>query len=164
MMSEAVSLARKNGSNAILSSLRDGLTAARSELETERIEKARSLILSGKPDDALIILEKEGEETAEVIDVKALALWDLGYREQAISNWMREYRKTGEAAPLKRLFWVLEQEGASYERTALRRFIAERFPGLAGILLHDTSRYNPDQMELISGLRINSNIKKVKNG
>lgn len=164
LLSEAVSIARENGSNEILSKLRSGLAAARRELETEGIEKALNLIISGKPDEALAILDEEDKGSSEVMDAKALALWNLGYRDQAISTWMSEYKKTRDAASLKRLFWTLQQAGASMERTALRRFIAGRFPGLTKMLSQDTSAYNPDRMELISGLRIDSNTEKVKNG
>ncbi len=164
LLSEAVSIARENGSNEILSRLRSGLSVARRELETEGIEKALNLIISGKPDEALIILDEEDMESSKVMDTKALALWNLGYRDQAISAWMSEYRKTREAAPLKRLFWTLQQAGASIERTALRRFIVGRFPGLTGMLPQDASENNSDQLELISGLRIVSNKEKVKNG
>jgi len=162
MLSEAATIARSDGTNEILSLLRTGLDAARSEQKACGIEKARNLIFSGKPDEALTILEKESE-SSELMDTKALALWDLGYRNQAISAWMSEYRKTGEAAPLKRLFWVLKQAGASLERTALRRFIAGRFSGLAEILPKTASDFNPDRIELISGLRIDSNKEKVNN-
>ncbi|MCD4775602.1 MAG: hypothetical protein K8S15_06060 [Candidatus Aegiribacteria sp.] len=164
LLSDAVTIARQNGTNEILSRLISGLSVARKKLETEGVEKAFNLIISGKPDEALIILNEEDMESSGVMDTKALALWNLGYRGQAISSWMNEYRKTGEEAPLKRLFWTLKQAGASMERTALRRFISGRFPGLTGMLPQDDSAFNPDQMELISGLRIVSKKEKVKNG
>jgi len=164
MFSEAVLIARKNGSNGILSRLRNGLAHARKEPKADSIKKAFNLAISGKSGEALKILDKMDEESPRALDTRAIALWNLGYRDQAILSWMREYRKTGEEAPLKRLFWVLEQAGAPIERTALRRYIAGKYPGLMGILPKEWSLNNPDQMELISGLRIETKTKKVKNG
>ncbi len=162
MLSEAVSIAREDGSNRILSRLRDGLAEARMELEAE--DNAFNKVISGRSAEALKILDKEDEDSPEALDTRALALWNLGYREQAITEWMKDYRITGDAAPLKRLFWSLEQAGAAMERTALRRFIAGKHPALTETLQQKGSAYDPDQMELISGLRIETEIKRVKNG
>lgn len=162
MLSEAVSIAREDGSNRILSRLRDGLAEARMELEAE--DNAFNKVISGRSAEALKILDKEDEDSPEALDTRALALWNLGYREQAITEWMKDYRITGDAAPLKRLFWSLEQAGAAMERTALRRFIAGKHPALTETLQQKGSAYDPDQMELISGLRIETKIKRVKNG
>ncbi|MCK4806278.1 MAG: hypothetical protein KAT09_01455, partial [Candidatus Aegiribacteria sp.] len=164
MLPEAVSIARENGSNGILSRLRDGLADARRELKAEGVKDAFNMVISGRSDEALKILDKADKESSKVMDTRAMALWNLGYRDQAISVWMKEYRKTGDVTSLKRLFWVLEQAGALIERIALRRFIAWKFPGLTGILQQTCPVYNPDQMELISGLRIETKTKKVKNG
>ncbi len=162
MFAEAVSVARKNGSNGILSRLRDGLAAARRELKDEG--NAFDMVISGRSSEALKILDEADEESSRAMDTRALALWNLGFRDQAISAWMKEYRVTEDVAPLKRLFWALEQAGAPMERIALRRFIAGKFPVLTGILQQAGPAYNPDQMELISGLRIETKTKKVKNG
>ncbi len=162
MLAEAVSIAREDGSNGILSKLRDGLTDVRRKLKGE--DNAFNMVISGRPGEALKILDETDEESSRAMDTRALALWNLGYRDQAISAWMKEYRKTDDVAPLKRLFWALEQAGAPIERTALRRFIAGKHPVLAGMLQQEGPSYNPDQMELISGLRIETKTKKVKNG
>ena len=162
MLTEAVSIARQNGSNGILSRLRDGLADARTELKEEG--NAFDMVISGRSDEALKILDKVNEESSPTMDTRALALWNLGFRDRAISEWMKEYRITEDAAPLKRLFWALEQAGAHLERIALRRFIAGKFPVLTGMLQQEGSAYNPDQIELISGLRIETKTKKVKNG
>ncbi|MCD4701402.1 MAG: hypothetical protein K8S24_06035, partial [Candidatus Aegiribacteria sp.] len=164
MLSEAVSIARANGSNGILSKLRDGLADTRSKLKEKSINNAFNMVISGRSDEALKILDKADKESSKVMDTRALALWNLGYRDQAISVWMKEYRKTGGVTSLKRLFWALEQAGAPTERIALRRFIAWKFPGLTGILQQKVFAYNPNQIELISGLRIETKTKKVKNG
>ncbi len=164
MLAEAVSVARENGSNEILSRLREGLASSKMKMRTAGIGKARNLIESGNYSEALAMLEDEDGESSEVMDTKALALWNLGFRDQAILTWTDEYRKTGQPAPLKRLFWALKQAGAVMERTALRRFIAGRFPELAEAVSHGASIDDPDRIELISGLRIDSNMEKVKNG
>ena len=164
MLSKAVSVARENGSNEILSGLREGLASSKLKTKTTGIGKARNLIEAGKYGEALAMLKDEDGESSDVMDAKALALWNLGFRDQAILTWTNEYRKTGQAAPLKRLFWTLKQAGAVMERTALRRFIAGRFPELAEAVSHGASIDDPDQIELISGLRIDSNTEKVKNG
>ncbi|NOQ21963.1 MAG: hypothetical protein GQ565_04845 [Candidatus Aegiribacteria sp.] len=162
MLAEAVSIARENGSNGILSRLRDGLADARKGLKGEG--NAFNMVISGRSAEALKILNEADEESYRTMDTRALALWNLGFRDQAVSAWMREYRKTEDVAPLKRLFWALEQAGAPMERTALRRFIAGKYPVLTGMLQQEGPAYNPDQMELISGLRIETKTKKVKNG
>ena len=162
MLAEAVSVARQNGSNGILSRLRDGLAEARKELKGAG--DAFDMVISGRSAEALKILDEANEESSLVMDTKALALWNLGFRDQAISAWMKEYRKSKDAAPLKRLFWALEQAGAPMERIALRRFIAGKFPMLTGMLRQEGPAYKPDQIELISGLHIETKTEKVKNG
>ncbi len=154
MTAEAVSMARKSGSNEVLSRLRDGLAVNRLENESEGVEEALNLIISGKSDEALRLLDDGDDESSGVIDVKAQALWNLGFRNQAISAWLKEYRITREKAPLRRLFWAFEQAGAPIEKSALRRFIAGKYPDLAGML--SSTGCNPDHMELISGLRIST--------
>jgi len=162
MLTEAVSVARQNGSNGILSRLRDGLAEARKELKGAG--DAFDMVISGRSAEALKILDEANEESSLVMDTRALALWNLGFRDQAISAWMKEYRKSKDVAPLKRLFWALEQAGAPMERIALRRFIAGKFPMLTGMLRQEGTAYKPDQIELISGLRIETKTEKVKNG
>ncbi len=162
MVADAVSVARQNGSNELLSRLRDGLAEARKDSTGEG--NAFNMVVSGRSDEALKTLDEAEDESSRAMDTRALALWNLGFRDRAISAWMNEYRRTEDAAPLKRLFWALEQAGAPMERIALRRFIAGKFPVLAGVLKQEGSAYKPDQMELISGLRIETKTKKVKNG
>ncbi|MCK5117751.1 MAG: hypothetical protein KAR44_14235 [Candidatus Aegiribacteria sp.] len=162
MFAEAVSVARQNGSNGILSRLRDGLAESRNELKGAG--NAFDMVISGRSAEALKILDEADSESSLVMDTRALALWNLGFRDQAISVWMREYRKTEDVAPLKRLFWALEQAGAPMERIALRRFIAGKYPVLTGMLRQEGPAYNPDQIELISGLQIETKTEKVKNG
>ncbi len=162
MLAEAVSVARQNGSNGILSRLRDGLAEARKELKGA--DNAFDMVISGRSAEALKFLDEADSESSLAMDTRALALWNLGFRDQAISAWMKEYRKTEDVAPLKRLFWALEQAGAPMERIALRRFIAGKFPVLTGMLRQEGPAYNPDQIELISGLQIETKTEKVKNG
>jgi tetratricopeptide (TPR) repeat protein len=156
MLSEAASIARKNGSNEILSSLRDGLSSTREALSADSVENAFNLVVSGRSSEVLEALEKNKEESPVTMDIKALALWNLGYREQAISVWVQEFRQTRREVPLKRLYWALEQSGALMERTALRRYIAGNYPGLTQILSQRVSEYKPNQIELIRGLRYTS--------
>ncbi|MEN8209529.1 MAG: hypothetical protein ABFR50_09800, partial [Candidatus Fermentibacteria bacterium] len=162
MLADAVSIARENGSNEILSRLRDGLAEARKDSISG--ESAFNMLITGRFDEALKALDEEDEDSSLIMDTRALALWNLGFRDQAISVWMKEYRKTEDAAPLKRLFWALEQAGAPMERIALRRFIAVKHPVLAGMLDREGPAFEPDKLELISGLQIQTKTKKVNNG
>lgn len=164
MISEAVSIANEAGTDDLFSRLKDGLQEARIRSSSEGIERASALVRSGDPEGALKEVGSLGEEYSEALDTRALALWNMGFRNQAISTWMNEYRKTGEEAPLKRLAWTLKQAGASMERTALQRFLAGKHPGLIGIIKDTGIPDRPGELELLSGLRISSKMKKVKNG
>ncbi|MCK4671387.1 MAG: hypothetical protein KAT47_02520, partial [Candidatus Aegiribacteria sp.] len=95
---------------------------------------------------------------------RALAQWNLGFRNQAISTWLNEYRKTGGEMPLTRLAWAIGQTGALMEISAFRRFLADRHPALTSIIENTGVLDNSSGLDLLSGLRINPKMKKVNNG
>ncbi|GEM_PF-582475 len=164
MFGKASEVAVSEGSDEVLSLLWEGLARSRrklaEELRTvpgdheEAVKAAKDLIPAGRPEAALELLEGL-EESHEVLDTMALALWDMGYREQAVMTWLRDYRKTSEAAALKRLFWALGQAGAHFEQAALKRFMASRLPGFAGVMEHEKVPHGSVGLETIAGLRIN---------
>ena len=86
----------------------------------------------------------------------------MGYRQQAIHMWMNDYATTSDSGSLKRLFWALEQSGAHMEKTALKRFIAGKYPGVAGVLSRRDRDYDPSKLETISGLWVEEGIEGEK--
>lgn len=168
MNSKAVEVAREKGSDDVLAILRRSLQEARTaagedtSADADPLEGAYDLVLSGRPDRALELLEGIGEESHRLMDTRALALWSMGYRQQAIHMWMNDYRTTSDSDSLKRLFWALEQSGAHMEKTALRRFIAGKYPGVAGVLSRRDRDYDPSKLETISGLWVEEGIEGEK--
>lgn len=171
MLAEASEIARKEGSNDLLATLRKGLEEARRNLDSQGLDKARALLLTGEPVKALKLLdrlEKSVESIEErflIVDTRALALWRIGYRQSAVSTWMRCYRDFGKEKTLERLFWALDQSGAQIEKAALRRFAMENHPDMVSMLEGcGSAGWNAERMELISGLGTVSKTEKVKNG
>ncbi len=164
MLSEAVSIAREENTDELLSILRSELQDARIKSSAAGIEKASILAISGDAEGALKEIDNLDGEHPEAPDIRALAQWNLGFRNQAISTWINEYRKTGEEMPLKRLVWALSQAGAMMERSALRRFLADRHPALTSIIENTGVLDNSGGLGLLSGIRINPKMKKVNNG
>lgn len=155
MVREAVDLARREGSNGVLARLRNGLAESRAKLDPEDLDGAYHLIISGRPARALEVLENIDDDSHRVMDARALALWDMGYRQQAVGIWMDSYRRTGTADSLKRLYWALDQSGAGMESIALRRLMAGKYPGSAG-MLSGGRKFDPERLETISGLRMDT--------
>ncbi|MBN2587438.1 MAG: hypothetical protein JXA64_12175 [Candidatus Fermentibacteraceae bacterium] len=168
MLAQAAEVARNDGSDSVLSVLSKGLAEARAsasaQVSTEAVDLdgAYDLIISGKPDLALEVLERAGEDSHRRIDLKALALWTMGQRQQAIHLWLCDFRKTSDVDSLKRLFWALEQSGARMEMTALRRIIADKYPGVAGMLARRAKQFDPARLETISGLSVHKGIEGKK--
>ncbi|MCK5065489.1 MAG: hypothetical protein KAQ97_09410 [Candidatus Fermentibacteraceae bacterium] len=164
MLSDAVSIAREESTDELLSLLRSELQEARIKSSASGIEKASILVLSGDAEGALKEIDSLDGEYPDAPDIKALAQWNLGFRNQAISTWLNEYRKTGAEMPLKRLIWAMSQTGATLEISAFRRFLAERHPTLTSLVEYTGVLDNKGGLDLISGLRINPKMKKVNNG
>lgn len=161
MLREAVDIARSEGSNGVLARLRKGLAESRARLDSEGLDGAYDLIISGRPARALEILDRMDDDSHRVMDARALALWDMGYRQQAVHVWMDDYRKSGTAESLKRLYWALDQSGAGIESIAVRRFMAGKYPGAAG-MLSGGKEFDPKRLETISGLRMDTGIEGEK--
>ncbi len=164
MLSEAVSIAREESTDELLSIIRSELQDARIKSSASGIERASILAISGDAEGALKEIDNLDGEYPEAQDITALAQWNLGFRNQAISTWINEYRKTGREMPLKRLVWAIGQTGALMEISALRRFLADRHPALTSIIENTGVLDNSSGLDLLSGLRINPKMKKVNNG
>ncbi|MCD4848393.1 MAG: hypothetical protein K8R76_09390 [Candidatus Aegiribacteria sp.] len=164
MLSEAVSIAKEGSTDELLSILSNELQNARIKSSVSGIERASILAISGDAEGALKEIDNLDGEYPEAPDIKALAQWNLGFRNQAISTWINEYRKTGGGMPLKRLVWAIGQTGAMMEISALRRFLAKKHPALASIMENTGILDNSGGLDLLSGLRINPKMKKVNNG
>ncbi|MFO8182863.1 MAG: hypothetical protein R6U39_01685 [Candidatus Aegiribacteria sp.] len=161
MVREAVDIARREGSDIVLARLRKGLAESRARPQKEDLDGAWDLIISGRPARALEILDGMDDDSHRVMDARALALWDMGYRQQAVHVWMNDYRRTGTADSLKRLYWALDQSGAGMESAAVRRFMAGKYPGAAGMLAGG-GEFDPERLETISGLRMDTGIEGEK--
>lgn len=162
MLEDSVRVARQDGSDSVLALLRKGLAEARSVPDTDDPARAYDLIISGMPGRALELLEEKGTRDHDLLDTRALALWDMGFRQQAIHMWMNDYRENSDGGSLKRLFWALDQSGAHMERTALRRYMAKQIPGVAGKISEHGKDYDPDRLETISGLPVDMRREGVK--
>ncbi len=164
MLSDAVSIAREESTDELLSLLRSELQNARIKSSASGIEKASILAISGDAEGAIKEIDNLDGEYPDAPDIRALAQWNLGFRNQAISTWINEYRKTGEEKPLKRLIWAMGQAGAMLEISALRRYLADRHPALTSFVENTGVLDNRGGLDLLSGLRINPKVKKVNNG
>ena len=164
MLAEASSIAREESTEELLSILSSELQDARVKSSVSGIERASILMISGDAEGALKEIHDLDGEYPEAPDIKALAQWNLGFRNQAISIWINEYRKTGGEMPLKRLIWAIGQTGALMEISALRRFLADKHPALTSIIENTGVLNNSSGLDLVSGLRINPKMKKVNNG
>jgi len=167
MLVEASEIARVSGSDEALSMVREELHRTRSAaFDRDEVSgdpsTAFDLIITGRPGQALEILNDGKDRSHAVSDTRALALWNMGYRQQAIHTWMADFRENSSGESLKRLYWALEQSGASLERSALKRFLAGRYPETAGILSRDTREYDPDRLDTISGLSVDMGIEGEK--
>lgn len=167
MLAEASEIARISGSDGALSMVREGLRQARSAVRDSGAgsgdpSAAFDLIVTGRPDLALDILGDAEDRSHPVFDARALALWNMGYRQQAIHTWMADFRENSSGDSLKRLYWALGQSGASLERAALKRFLAGRYPEIAGILSRDDREYDPDRLDTISGFSVDMGIEGGK--
>jgi hypothetical protein len=164
-MSQAAELCRSLGSDVLLARLRDDLRTSRTAQSGTVACRAEALLLGGDPAGALRLLDSPGDVPAGTLDLAARAQWNLGLRRLAIGSWLREHSASGDLKPLLRLLWALEEAGAPLDRTALVRYLAQKYPGAAGLAVAQARRKAPGSgYELISGLHSGWIQKKVKNG
>lgn len=152
MIAEASRMAVDLGISELLGTVRESLRDYRAaESDIPPRVRAEHLVLLGRPSEALSVLgDSSPDESVEVSDLRARALWDAGQRQAAVSTWLSCYRRSGKGLYLGRVMWALDRNGNRLERTAVKRVVAERHPHLVS-----SSREDPDReyrLGTISGL------------